>query len=268
MSDSGIQWTSIDAPKSIPPRWRWIGLVIALAVVGGLVAFALIEGDKIVRGIATDVVRSAVTSALELPEGQEVDVELGDGLLVFQAITGSIDSVDVRVENAAFGGATGTLLLAIEGVSLDPSAPVDTVTATVELDSDNLSKYAANLSSAPLNGVTIAGEVVGVGAILADQQINVALVPSVAGGTVAFTPVAISAGGVATTVEAVMASPLASLAGPMLTSSPICVAQFLPASVTLSAATVVGEQLVITAAGNDVRLASLGGKGTCEAPAA
>jgi len=268
MSDSGIQWTSIDAPKTIPPRWRWIGFLVALAVVGALVAFALIEGDKIVRGIASDVVRSAVTSALELPEGQDVDVELGDGLLVFQAITGSIDSVDVRVENAVFGGATGTLLLAIEGVSLDPSAPVDTVTARVELDSDNLSKYAANLSSAPLNGVTIGGEAVVVGAVLADQQVDVALVPSVAAGALAFTPVGISAGGVPSTVEAVMASPLASLAGPLLTSTPICVAQFLPESVTVDNAAVVGEQLVITAVGTDVRLASLGGKGTCEAPAA
>jgi hypothetical protein len=268
MSDSGIQWTSIDAPKSIPPRWRWIGFLIALAVVGALVGFALIEGDKIVRGIASDVVRSAVTSALELPEGQEVDVELGEGLLVFQAITGSIDSVDVRVENAAFGGATGTLLLAIEGVSLDPSAPVDTVTATVELDSDNLSKYAANLSSAPLNSVTLPGEVIAIGADLGGQRVDVALAPSVASGSLLFTPVEVLTGGAAVPIDQIMAGPLASLAGPMLTSSPICVAQFLPASVTVSGAAVVDERLVITATGDDVRLASLGGKGTCEAPAA
>ena len=266
--DSGIQWTSIDAPKSIPPRWRWIGFLVALAVVGGLVAFALIEGDKIVRGIASDVVRSGVTSALQLPEGQEVDVELGDGLLIFQAITGSIDSVDVRIPGMPFGAATGTLLLTVEGVALDPGAPVDILTARVELDSDNLSRYAGNLSSVPLNGVTIAGEVVGIGAILADQQVNVALVPSVSGGTVAFTPVAVSAAGVATTVEAVMASPLASLAGPMLTSSGFCAAELLPAALTLTDAAVVGEQLVITASGTDVSLSGLGSKGTCEVPAA
>ena len=268
MSDSGIQWTSIDAPKSIPPRWRWIGFLVALAVVAGLVAFALIEGDKIVRDIAEDVVRSGVTSALQLPADQEVDVELGEGLLVFQAVTGSIDSVDVRIPNASFGPATGTLLLTVEGVSLDPRAPVETLTARVELDSDNLSKYAANLSSAALNSVTIGGDVVDIGAVLADQQVNVALVPSVANGTVAFTPVAISAAGAATTVEAVMAGPLASLAGPMLTSGGVCAAEQLPASVAVTGAAVVGEKLVITASGDDVRLSSLGTRGTCEAPAA
>jgi hypothetical protein len=268
MTDSGIQWTSIDAPKSIPPRWRWIGFLVALAVVGGLVAFALIEGDKIVRGIASDVVRSGVTSALQLPEGQEIDVELGEGLLVFQALSGSIDSVDVAIPGVPFGAATGTLLLTVEGVALDPSAPVDTLTARVELDSDNLSRYAGNLSSVPLNGVTIAGEVVGIGAILADQQVNVGLVPSVSAGTVAFTPVAVSTAGVASTVEAIMASPLASLAGPLLTSTGVCVAEFLPASVAVTDAVVVGDKLVITASGNDVPLAGLGKKGTCDVPAA
>ena len=268
MSDSGIQWTSIDAPKSIPPRWRWVGFLVALAVVAGLVAFALIEGDKIVRDVAEDVVRSGVTSALQLPADQKVDVELGDGLLVFQAVTGSIDSVDVRIPNTAFGPATGTLLLTVEGVSLDPRAPVDTLTARVELDSANLAAFAGNLSSAPLTSVTIANEVVGIGAILADQQVDVALVPSVANGTLSFTPTAISAAGAPTTVEAVMASPLAPLAGPMLASSALCVAELLPKSVALTGAAVVGDRLVITASGDDVRLASLGTRGTCEAPAA
>ena len=266
--DSGIQWTSIDAPKSIPPRWRWIGFVIALAVVGGLVTFALIEGDKIVRDVASDVVKSGVTSALQLPEGQEVDVDLGEGFLVFQAVTGSIDSVDVTIPNVAFGGAFGTLALTVEGVSLDPSAPVETLVARVLLDSANLTAYAGNLSSVPLTGVVIGDGVVSISADLAGQPVVVGLVPSVANGAVSFTPSTVTAAGTVSTVDEVMAGPLAPLAGPMLTSSAVCLAEFLPKSVTVTGAEVVGDQLVIRASGDNVRLTGLGTKGTCEAPAA
>jgi hypothetical protein len=266
--DSGIQWTSIDAPKSIPPRWRWIGFVIALAVVAALVTFALIEGDKIVRDVASDVVKSGVSSALQLPEGQDVDVDMGEGLLVFQAITGSIDSVDVTIPNVAFGGAVGTLALTVEGVSLDPSAPVQTLVARVILDSANLSAYAGNLSSVPLTSVNIGDGVVGITADLGGQPVTAGLVPSVANNAVSFAPTTVTAAGTATTVEEVMAGPLAPLAGPMLTSSSICLGQYLPKSVTVTGADVVGETLVVRASGDNVRLTGIGTKGTCEAPAA
>jgi len=266
---SGIQWTSIDAPKSIPPRWRWIGFVVALAVVAALVAFALIEGDKIVRGIASDVVKSGVTSALQLPEGQEVDVDLGEGLLVFQAATGSIDSVDVTIPGVTFGGAVGTLALTVEGVSLDPSAPVDTLVARVILDSANLSAFAGNLSSVALTSVNIGDGVVGISADLAGQPVTAGLVPSsVANNAVTFTPTTVAVGETASTVEEVMAGPLAPLAGPMLTSSAVCLGPYLPKSVAVTGAEVVGETLVVTASGDDVRLAGLGTKGTCDVPAA
>ncbi|MET0907877.1 MAG: DUF2993 domain-containing protein [Ilumatobacteraceae bacterium] len=266
--DSGIQWTSIDAPKSIPPRWRWIGFVIALAVVGALVAFALIEGDKIVRGIASDVVKSGVSSALQLPEGQEVDVDMGEGLLVFQAVTGSIDSVDVTIPGVAFGGAVGTLALTVEGVSLDPSAPVGTLVARMVLDSANLGAFAGNLSAVPLTSVAIGDGVVGINADLAGQPVTVGLVPTVTGGAVSFAPTTVTVAGTAMTVEEVMASPLAPLAGPMLTSSAVCLGPYLPKSVAVTGAEVVGETLVVTASGDDVRLTGIGTKGTCEAPAA
>lgn len=269
MSDgSGIQWTSIDAPKSIPPRWRWIGFVIALAIVGGLVGFALVEGDKIVRGIAGDVVKSGVSSALQLPEGQDVDVDLGEGLLVFQAVTGSIDSVDVTIPGATFGPATGTLQLTVEGVALDPSAPVKTLVARVELDADNFSKFAGYLSSAPLNAVTLGSEAVGIGADVGGQQVTASLTPSVADGAVSFTPSTITVGDVATPAAEFLAGPLGAAAGPLLTSTALCVADYLPKSLTVTDASVVGDHIVITASGNDVRLTGLGSKGTCEVPAA
>jgi hypothetical protein len=243
--DAGIHWTQIDAPKGLPPRFRWIGWLIVLAVVAGLVTFALVEGDKIARDIAGGAVRSGVTTALELPEGQEVDVDLGDGLLVFQAITGSIDSVRVTIPNVAFEQAVGTLVLRVSDVPLDPRKAVGALDADMVLDSPNMLLLAGYLSAAPLSSVTVTDL-----------------------GQVVFTPGAATAAGAPVSVEELVGGPLGPVAAPLLASQPLCVAQNLPASLAVSNAQVEGDHFVVTASGTDVTLSSLGTKGTCAPPPA
>lgn len=267
-SDSGIQWTSIDAPKSIPPRFRWIGWIIVLGIVGALITFALIEGDKIVRDIATGVVRGGLSTALELPEGTQMDVELGEGLLVFQAVTGKIDSVDVHIPGYVFGGATGTLDLTVTGVPLNTGKPVSGVQADVSFDEANMLLLGGYLSTAPINSVVLADQTVSIGADLAGNAVVVGLAPSTANNAVLFTPTTVTTGGVASTVDAVLAGPLAPLAAPLLTSQALCIGQYLPAKLAVTQVAVADKQLVITATGKDLALAALASKGNCEAPAA
>jgi hypothetical protein len=260
-----MQWKSIDAPRTLPKRFRWIGWLVVLAVVGGLVFFAISEGDKVVRGIASDVVRTGVTNALELPEGTDVDVDLGGGVLIFQAVTGSIDEVVVRVPNVALAEAAGTLVLTLNGVALDPSKPVDTLTADIEIDAANMGLLGARLSQAPLNSLVIGDKLVTIGADLAGNAVTASLTPAVAAGVVSFAPTAATIGGAPTSVEEVLAGPLAGAAGPMLTSQPFCVADYLPESLEVTAARVVGDKFVVTASGTGVRLSSLASNGVCGA---
>ena len=258
-----MQWKSIDAPKTLPKRFRWIGWLVVLAVVGGLVFFAISEGDKVARDVASDVVRSGVTNALELPEGTEVDVDLGGGILLFQAVTGSIDEVVVRVPDVALAEAKGTLVLTLNGVALDPSRPVDTLTADIELDESNMYLLGGRLSQAPLNGLILADQLVTIGADLGGNAVTASLSPSVAAGVVSFTPTGLTVGGVPATVEEVLAGGLAPAASPLLTSQPICMAEYLPESLEVSAAGVVDKKFVVTASGTGVRLASLASYGSC-----
>ncbi|MCU1544370.1 MAG: hypothetical protein JWM50_2235 [Microbacteriaceae bacterium] len=267
--DSGIHWTQIDAPKGLPPRFRWIGWIIVLAVVAALVTFALIEGDKIARDVAGDVVRTGVTTALKLPEGQEVDVDLGGGLLVFQAITGSIDDVRVSIPDVAFGEAVGTLVLRVSDVPLDPRKAVGTLDADMRLDGPNMLLLSGYLSAAPLTSVTLADSAMTIGADLAGVPTTLVLTPSVTDlGQVVFTPGAATAGGAPASVEELVAGPLGPVAAPLLTSQPLCVAQFLPDALTVSQARVDGPDFVVTATGTDVTLSALATKGNCEPPPA
>ena len=260
-----MQWKSIDAPRTLPKRFRWIGWLVVLAVVGGLVFFAISEGDKVARDVASDVVRSGVTNALELPEGTEVDVDLGGGILLFQAVTGSIDEVVVRVPNVAVAEAAGTLVLTLNGVALDPSKPVDTLTADIEIDAANTGLLGARLSQAPFTSLVLADQLITIGADLGGNAVTASLTPAVAAGVVTFAPTGLTVGGVAATVEEVLAGPLAPGAGPLLTSQPFCVADYLPETVAVTGASVVGDKFVITASGTGVRLSSLASTGACGA---
>jgi len=260
-----MQWKSIDAPRTLPKRFRWIGWLVVLAVVGGLVFFAISEGDKVVRDVASDVVRTGVTNALELPEGSDVDVDLGGGVLIFQAVTGSIDEVVVRVPNVALAEAAGTLVLTLNGVALDPSKPVDSLTADIEIDAANMGLLGARLSQAPLNSLVIGDKLVTIGADLGGNAVTASLTPAVAAGVVSFAPTAATVGGAPATVEEVLAGPLAPAAAPMLTSQPFCVADYLPESLEVTAASVVGDKFVVTASGTGVRLSSLASNGACGA---
>jgi hypothetical protein len=255
---SGAGWTSIDAPRGLPPRLRWIGWLVVLGVVAGLVAFALVQGDKIVRDIAASVVRTGVIAALQLPEEQEMDVDLGGGLVVLQAATGSIDAVDVRIPGVVFGPATGTLHLTLEGVALDPDKPVDRLTARMEIDEAGMLAFSGNLSAGTVTAVTLDGGVVSPTTDLGGVPVTTGLVPTLAGGIVSFVPSTVTTDAAPVPVEEALAGPSGPSLGPVVTTQPLCVAQLLPAA--LPPVSVGAEGGVFTAAASAEGV-SLGGGG-------
>ncbi|MCU1425515.1 MAG: hypothetical protein JWM51_1806, partial [Microbacteriaceae bacterium] len=259
-----------DAPRSLPPGSRWIGWLVVLAVVAGLVAFAAIQSDGIARNAAAGTVRSAVVSSLQLPDTQEVDVDFGGGLFFLQALRGTINSVDITISGVLVGEATADLELTGTGVPLEPGAPLDTLTSRIRIDAANLMALGAYISSAPLTGVSLGGETVSVSTDIdaagTPTPVSVGLAPSTAGGRVLFTPVTVGVAGAESTAEEALAGPLAPFLGPLLTSPSWCAAQYLPKSLAVSGAAVVDNSFVVTATGNGVPLtgAALTEKGVCE----
>jgi hypothetical protein len=257
---------------------RWIGWVLVLAVVGGLVTFAVIEGDKLARGIATDAVRSGVVTALQLPATQEVEVELADGLLLFQAIGGSIETADVHLPGLSLGSAVGDLDLVLGDIPLDPTKPFATLDAALHVDEANMLLWAPTLSGAPLTGVTLGDGAVLIAADLGGVPVTAALAPTlaaplaespdVARGLVVFTPGAVTEGGVASSIEAILAGPLAPAAAPLLTSAPLCAASLLPKVLHLDAVTAADGRFSITGTATEVRFSNLAGTGVCDPPPA
>lgn len=270
-NETGPDWHYVDAPRSLGRVGRIIAWIVILGLLGGVVAFVLDTSDRWARDVATDAVRSAVVTALELDSARDVDIELGEGLLVFQAISGSVDEVTVTVPDFLFEGGSATLVLVVTGVPLDPSSPVESMRATVSFDAAQTNELRTRLSAVEVasatlvaGGVEVAAAIDAAGTLV---PLQVRLAPVLAeGGVVVFTPDTVTLDGVAQPAAEFLAGPYGPFAAPVLTPRNLCVAELLPSALTVDGVEVTDSRLVFTARAADVSLRGGGftTKGSCE----
>lgn len=248
-----------------PPRKRR-GWIVALVVIGvvlvlGVVAFVVV--DAVAKSYARDYVRERIVEVLGLPEDARVDVDLGGGSILLQALAGRIDTVDVDVPELSFGALTGAAELSASGVPLDENAPVEELGIRFSVAEEDVAALASNLSGLELSGVELEEPAIVVASAFQlfgiEIPVGMSIVPSAEDGQLVFTPTSVSLGDDEYTVEEVQANPLfAALAGPLLAQQSVCIADQLPEALTLADATVAGDLLRLTIRGDG---AALGGPG-------
>lgn len=259
------------SPFEEPPRKkrRWLGWVIALVVVAILLAIAWVVGDNVARSWATGYIRDKVSEVLSLEPGTPVDVELGEGSLLAQAITGRIDSVHVAVDGVTFGDLTGDVVLSAEGVPLDTTAAVQGIDVTMRVSEENVQKLAGYLSESELLSIKLINQQIQVGASFQvfglPVPVSVGLAPSAADGEIVFDPRTIKLGPSEISVDDLRSGPLSGVASPLLASRAVCVAGYLPRDLTVVGVTIVGKELVVRVNGDGVPLEGPGMStmGTC-----
>lgn len=256
-----------DAPKK---RRRGLGWVIALVVVVVLVAVAWIVGDIVARDYAKGYVRDQLVSALDLPADTPMDIEIGPGSLIAQAIGGSIDSIDVDIPDAPLGQATGHLALSLTGIPLDRGAATDSLGVSLAIDEDDLGDIETYLGDTPIDSLELRDDAIAIGSTLtvfgAEVPLTLDLVPTVAEGEVILDPTTVTLNGADISLTDIRNGPVGPLLGDLLDPRPVCIASYLPAAITLDAVDVTDGAIVLEASGEDVVLAGTGlsEKGTCE----
>lgn len=263
-------------PISTPPkkRRRWLGWLIAVAVVIVLAIVGFIVGDTLARQYATDYVRQQVIQVLALPQDTEVDVDLGSGSLILQAMRGSIDEVTVGIDELTVGAITGSARLVATDVPLDGAQPLNTLGIVVTIPEGEVRKLAGNFSGLELKTIDLADGLITIGTevtILSFLTIplSIDLAPTASEGSISFDPQVIRAGDDEISVADLRANALfSSIAGDLLNAQDFCVADSLPQALTITKVAVVGTTLVVTLSGDG---AALGGPamstmGTCTAP--
>ena len=252
-------------------RRRGLGWLIALGVIIVIVVVGWIVGDIVARDFAERFVREKVTEIFQLDADATMDVEIGPGSLLAQAITGSIDSVDVAVDDVSFGAISGDLDLSLSGIPLDSSLPVEKMRVQLAVPEANLAGLSSYLSGAKLTDISLVEDRVAIATEFQvfgfDVPVGVELLPAVVDGEIAFDPSVITVNGADISVDALREGPFAGIARDLLGQRSFCVGEYLPAALTLTDVDVLSKRLVVKLSGDGAALGGTGlsTMGTCPA---
>lgn len=239
-------------------------IVLALLVAGFFIA------DAAAKTYAQDQIKQKLVAALGVDPATKVQVDIGGGPVLLQALSGRLTSVDVVIPRLAFGELVGSARLHAAQVPLDESAPLKTLKITYRVSEKNVRVLASDLSGLKLDTIMLDQP-----EIVANATFNVfgigipvglGLTPSASSGHLDFTPTSIRVSGQTFTSQQLIATPgLGGLAKTLLKQQSFCVAQYLPKALTVSSVKVAQHQLVLAISGDG---AALGGsefstKGSC-----
>jgi len=258
-------------PSELAPRrrrvWPWV-----LAGVGVLLVGAGFAADALARGLAERAIAEQVASALDVPRGTEVQASIGGGPVLVQALTGRLDRVDVEVPRLVLGPLTGRRDIVAEGVPLDMNGPTRELKVRYSAPEDALAALVPEIPGVAIDDVGIDGpEVVVTGSISVlgtPLALGVGLTPSAVDGDLALDPTSIRIGDQTFTAdEARQPSLFRGLVDALLQQRRVCIADALPAALTLTELSVEGTHLVATFDGSGVALGgeSFQQKGVCAA---
>lgn len=228
-----------EARKKRRPRWPWV-----LAIVVVLLVALVVAAEFIARSVLPGIVRGIVIEQMDLPADQQLDV-VADGVLLPQLIGGRLDSLHLSTEQVTVGGITGAVDVSAQGVPLR-GGDLDSASGTVRIAED---QFTALLDGAELPidtvaleepDVTVSGSVPVFGISI---PIALRVTPSADGGELILTPVNAQIGGV--TVEADgIADQFGSIGDRLTEPQRLCIADQLPAGLTLTGLEVVGDAAV------------------------
>lgn len=221
-------------------RWPWV-LLVLLLVLGALVVAA----EFVARAVLPGVVRGIVIDQLDLPADQQLDVQ-ADGILLPQLIAGELDSLHLSTDAVTLEGVTGAADVTATGIPLQ-GGELGGASGTIRIDQAEFTSLLAG-TDLPVDEVTfeapnatVSGSVPLLGATI---PVALTLTPGAVEGEIELTPVSLTIAG-----AEVQADRVADMLGPLgerLTQPQrICIADQLPAGLTLTGLAIDGGRAVI-----------------------
>ncbi|MBB2976236.1 hypothetical protein FHX49_001810 [Microbacterium endophyticum] len=227
------EWQDAAAAPRRRRVWPW---VLGVVIVIGLIIAAWFVGEAVARDLVTKSIRQTVIAELSLPADQRVNVEL-EGMILPQLIAGSLTSVHIDSDDVTVGPATGDVSVDLLDIPIRGEGDIGGGSGTVTFSEDQLRALMATVDGFPAESlglddpdVTISTDFSFFGASF---DIGVALTPSAADGELVLTPSSLQLGGAEITAGDLQ-SRFGSLTDGVLQDWRVCVAQYIPAAITLT----------------------------------
>ncbi|GAB2520972.1 LmeA family phospholipid-binding protein [Paramicrobacterium agarici] len=260
--------TGLPEAQEVPRRrgGRRVAMVFVIVVViVAILGVALWLADGLIRGIAQDSVEDVLESKLPGDVEAELDVAIGGGLFLPQAISGEFSEVTVTTEDAVANGIPFDLVATAHGVPLDENAAIDHVSAVVSGGEDAANALLVLGGADPdlsLGDGTLSYEQ---STSILGMTVGYTLVtePEAHGDSVTLTPVDVEVASSFGNLD------LTGLVNRLLGGEPlsVCVASSLPEGISVDAIDVTSREVALTLSADDVPRSGpdLASRGTCDA---
>jgi hypothetical protein len=257
----------VEAPA---PKRRRTGLIVGLVLLGLVVVLAIVAviAESLARQQASALIADQVRQALALEPEHPVDVVIEGPPVLWQAAGGELEAVQIEVERVAFGELVGDLSLRATGTPLDSQQPTETLSAVYRVAEVDIAALAGFFSGIVVTDVQLDDREVrfetGFEIFGVSFAIGIGVTPTVENGQLAFSPTSIVIND--QVIDAAdLQSQFGGLVDPLLATQRVCVAQYLPQALELTAVQVGDDQLLVVFTAEDV---ALGGqefatRGTC-----
>jgi hypothetical protein len=249
------------------PKKRTVAATVLASL--GVVVGALWGLDTWARQQVADYVTEKVQEVLSLDSDEPVTVEIAGVSIIAQVLTGTLDEVDVGVDDVTIGEFTGGVSLTAQGIPVDLQKPIDTVQIEFSVNEKSISTIAHALSATAVDDVQLVDSEIQFTSELRlfglAADVGVAIEPFADNGEIGFTPTSVSING-SSTSAASLKQTYGALAESLLKTRSICVARWLPVALTVEDVAVRDDDLVITIAADKAILddASLRTLGSCD----
>ncbi len=237
LPDLQAQWvlSTPSAPQKTQKRRRWPWLV-AVIVIGALVLGAWFAGEHIARGIVERTIREQAVTQLSLPADQQIDVDLPWPVLP-ALLVGNLAEVTVSSEDVPLNGITADVVVRARDVPIRRGGDWSGASATVSLDEAQLQALLSTVEGFPAETVEIDAPEVAVtfelNLLVATVPVGVGLKPRAEEGELVLAPSSLRVAGVEISAEAVLQQ-FGAIASTVVRDWDVCVAEYLPAALTLT----------------------------------
>jgi hypothetical protein len=259
----------VDAPARKRRRWPFVvgGIVLLLVI---LLVVGYFVGESYARSKAIETIKAKVVAVLGVQDPSTVKVDIGSGPVLFQALAGKLNEVNVTADEVVFGELSGAATLHAEDVPLDANAKTKSLDITFALPEDQVaSQLTAALGDIKPDSVALEEPEITVDTTIDlfffKLPVGVGLEPSAEDGQLVFTPTTVKLGDQDYT-PAELRDELGNLAEPFLAANTLCVSDALPVALTVTDVDVVGKELVLKIEGDQVALGGpdMSTKGSCD----
>ncbi|MBN9178412.1 MAG: DUF2993 domain-containing protein [Microbacterium sp.] len=245
-------------------RWPWL---VALVAVAALAVGAWFAGEYIARGIVERTVRDQVQKELSLPADQQIDVDI-PGPILPQLVSGTLGEITLASRDVPLGQLAGDVVVRASGVPIRGDGPAQDASASITLDAAQVQALLATVEDFPASTVTLAEPDIRVAMELRlfalTVPVGVGLTPSATAGQLVLTPTTLTVADAQISAQALL-DQFGAVASTVVRDWDVCVAQYLPAGMTLTDVRVEGDHVVADFAidGDIIHDRSLQQKGTC-----